>query len=130
MAAMFPEGSDESKFTRDGFIVFMTETRKDIQHLTEAVDKLADRITELADRFDSDADELRKSQSGVIELHATQLESARRILALESEKTIMRKEIDDLKLWVVKAKLVGALVGAIGGVLGSLGYFLVGKIWK
>ena len=130
MAAMFPDAGETKDFTRDGLIAWVAGTSKDIQHLTKAVDALTSRIEELADRFDRDADELRASQGEVHDVRSTQLELSRRVISLETEKATMRTEIDDLKLWVVKAKVVGAVVGGIGGVIGSLAYFLVGKIWK
>ncbi len=132
MAAMFPsgEGGGGDALTRDGFVTFIAETRKDIQYLAKSIDQLKDTVQEMVDRFEADADDLRKSLGGLSELRNGHVDLGRRMVDIESKAAKLDERVKILETWVVQARTVGAVVGLLGGMAGSLIYFLVGKIWK
>ena len=133
MAAMFPStdsGGGGDALTRDGFVTFIAETRKDIQYLAKSIDQLKDTVQEMVDRFEADADDLRKSLGGLSELRNGHQDLGRRMIDNESRASKLDDRVKALEGWVLQARTVGAVVGLLGGVVGSLIYFLVGKIWK
>ncbi len=138
MAAMFPntEG-DISALTRDGFVTFIAETRKDIQYLAKAIDGLKDTVQEMVDRFEADADDLRKSLGGLTELRNGHGDLGRRIADMEARqvKAEVRAEkaesrIAELETWRTTEKAWLAALGFVSGILGSIGGFFISKLWK
>ncbi len=131
MAAMFPNSEgDAGALTRDGFVTFIAETRKDIQYLTQAIKDLKASVEEMVDRFESDAEDLRKSLGGLVELRNGHSDLGRRIAEVESSAKEREKRISALEQWQTQEKAWMAAIGFFGGLLGSLIYFLAGKIWK
>ncbi len=125
---MFPDGqADESpkpqRFDRDGFIVFVTETKMSLQHLTEAVKMLSVRVAELADRFDADADELRGSMNGITDL-------TRRVATMELKVASLEVRLAALETWRTQQTAWLAAIGFIAGILGSVGSFFFSKLLK
>ncbi len=137
MSSLFPDAApsrqSDGSITRDQIIVIITETRTQVQNLektlTNAVVELRRSVEELVDRFESDAEDFRKSLSGLGDLKNGHIDLGRRLGEMDvraSKLDDRTKQLEDLAL---RLKTVIGVVAFVGGGVGAAVGFVLSHLW-
>ncbi len=128
MASMLP--GLPSDFSVLEFVRIVTRTEEQVKNLTQAMIELRRSVEEMVDRLEADADEMRTSLGGLIELRNGHTDLGRRLAEVESKAARLEIRVTDLETWRTTEKAWMAALGFVSGIIGSAIYFVAGKIWK
>lgn len=126
MDDLLPQGT---VLNRDSLIAFMAETKSELRHFTEAVNKLARTVEEAVLRFETEMGEMADSLGGLRELRNGHGDLGRRISDVEKkagdlEVRVTRNEVSTntvsttVKVWISALTLGASIIG------GLIGHFL------
>ncbi len=119
-----------SDFSVLEFVRIVTRTEEQVKNLTQAMIELRRSVEEMVDRLEADADEMRTSLGGLIELRNGHTDLGRRLAEVESKARNLETRVTDLETWRTQEKAWMAALGFVSGIAGGVIYFVVGKIWK
>lgn len=125
MASILP-GGVPADFSVLEFVRIVTRTEEQVKNLTQAMVELRRSVEEMVDRLQEDADEMRKSLVGLVELRNGHLDLGSRISKLELITEKHETRLTSLDEWRTIQKTWLAALTFIGGLAGGL----IGHFWK